>query len=319
MNKKSGGLKIKKQNDKSKNSPKTQKIMHHKTAHVSKNQSSLKDENKAALAKNEETIKVEEKRLAPKPVVERKKFEQAILGVDHHIPIGIKVFLAYLIIISFFYVFFGSLFPYTSVLGFVIEGMFARIINITIFVIIISIFYTYITRKKIGYYLATWFLIITIINSLISVFFIKSTSFGILKNFVILSFIFMLLMNALILWYLNQTKYYFTEIPTVTALRQDKIFIFTISLLWILFIISSIFTSIIFYKATIKKVDVYAETLSGYYPVEGSYYCASQGEDADLCFLTLSIMYPKELNTKSVCNQIKSGFYKYTCMQQINS
>jgi hypothetical protein len=97
--------------------------------------------------------------------------------------------------------------------------------------------------------------------------------------------------------------------------NADRTFIFTLTGLWIAFILTSGVLGNEFYNETTKKTDVLFDELQDVYPYSAEDYCLQKYEDRDLCLLTAAVMYEKVINSNTLCKDIDSQFFKYTCFK----
>lgn len=241
-----------------------------------------------------------------------------VLRIHHDFPPGIAFLLTFSFIMCAIYIILASMFSFTMVLGFVIEGALSRLINIFI-IITLSFMIFGISKKKIwAYHLAMWVFSITILNSLVSMFFIKKSVSGSLNVFATFSFFLMVIMNLITIWYLKRKKNYFLHhyLPTHMA-SEDKKYVFGITSLWLMFMFMTFILVNSYYVETTQKVDILMNELEYIYPYEAQDYCINKAEDRDLCFLTSAIVYEKSVNQNTLCRGISSRFYRYTCFKAI--
>ena len=244
-------------------------------------------------------------------------FIKKAMKIEHNFPPGMKMLLMFSSLMLTLYIFMTALFSFTIVLGVVVEGIFARLLNILIIIMISFMLYGFAKKRMWSYHLSHFVFLFVIINSFISMFLIKKSVAGILTVFVTLSFFFILLMNFITLWYVRSKKNYFLHHYHENNMeREDKTYIFSITSLWLIFILVSGVLGNAYYVDTVAKVDTLIYDLKNTYPFDVEDYCFDSSEK-DLCLLTAAIMYEKELNANKLCKSIDSQFHRYTCFRAI--
>lgn len=240
-----------------------------------------------------------------------------IMKIEHDFPPGMRMLLLFSGLMLLLYIIMTSLFSFTIVLGMVVEGIVARLLNVIIIVMISFMLYGFAKKRIWSYHLAHYVFLFVIINSFVSMFLIKKSVAGLLTVFVTLSFFFILLMNFVTLWYVRSKRNYFLHHYHENHMaKEDLTYIFSITALWLIFVLTSAVLGNAYYIDTIKKVDSLIYDLKVMYPYEVEDYCLDNSEK-DLCLLTAAIIYEKELNSNSLCKEIDSQFHRYTCFRAI--
>lgn len=239
------------------------------------------------------------------------------LKIEHDFPLGMRMLLLFSGLMLIMYIIMTSLFSFTIVLGMVVEGIVARLLNIIIIIMISFMLYGFAKKRIWSYHLAHYVFLFVILNSFISMFLIKKSVAGLLTVFVTMSFFFILLMNFVTLWYVRSKKNYFLHHYHENHMaKEDLTYIYSITALWLIFVLTSTVLGNAYYTETIKKVDTLIYELKLMYPFEVEEYCLDNSEK-DLCLLTAAIIYEKELNSNALCKEIDSQFHRYTCFRAI--
>lgn len=242
-----------------------------------------------------------------------------LLKIDHDFPPGVKLLIVFSSIMCFLYIILASMFSFTMVLGMTIQGAASRFLNIMMILVLSALIIGFAKKKMWAYHLSFGVFGFIILNSLVSMFFIKKSVSGSLTLLTTFSLFFMLLMNFIILWYIKSKKNYFLHHYHPNHMtKEDKALIYGLTLLWVVFIFAVLIFGYSYYSETTKKADMLIEELYLVYPYQVEDYCLQKIEDKDLCLLTGAVMYEKEkINTAKLCRDIDSQFYRYTCFKAI--
>jgi len=241
-----------------------------------------------------------------------------ILRIHHDFPPGISVLIVFSVIMCALYIILASLFSFTMVLGVVINGALSRLLNIFIILIIAFMIFGISKKKRWAYHLSLFVFGINILNSFVSMFFIKQSVSGILTVFVTFSFFFILMMNLITLSFVRSKRDYFMHHYHRTDMTKgDRSFILGLTVLWLMFIFMAGVLGNAYYNETIEKTDRVISELQSVYPYDVEDYCMKKIVDRDLCYLTGAIMYERDVNVNALCKDINSEFYKYTCFKAI--
>jgi hypothetical protein len=236
-------------------------------------------------------------------------------------PKGLKVLMVYSAIVAFFYLLLIFLSDSTVFFGILIKGFFARFIFFILFILTFLIVYGITYKQKWCYKFSIFIYIISIVNSIFSIFFIGKINDSLVTSLyalIIPLFIITLLMNFLTLWYVYEKKLYFID-PTHIHKHSlaDDVFVYTIYLFYFfvaLFII--VLGSMIFISAT-NNVSYVMSVTAGMNVAEAEYYCESltDPEAMDMCFISVVYNNRAENDISKLCNSVKLGYYKYTCLK----
>lgn len=274
--------------------------------------------------KVEETIKkapheLEEEFFVPSPVHKGK----------YRIPIGIKfligylTFLAVLYLISFVY---GITFPTTILFGKLITGTRALIINSVLLALILLMLYGFWKRKAYTFDLSIGFFSFAALNAVISLLLFESAEHPVFRKLLLLSFISLVIMNVVIVWYiLHERKYFYAErFRDRPFHHRDKVFLYMIITFWVVALLIGITLGAQFYKDTTRLIDKNIVEMKGDY-YRGQLVCESKdaGPEKDVCNLVLATAMTQyerpPVEVHSLCDNIRSDFYRFTCMRSIST
>ncbi|MFC1741005.1 hypothetical protein ACFL3V_00525 [Nanoarchaeota archaeon] len=243
------------------------------------------------------------------------------------IPLGIKFLIGYLTFLSFLYLIsfiYGITFPTTILFGKMIEGTRALIINAVLLAIIFAMVFGFWRRKAYTFDLSVGFFAFTALNSIISLILFDSVEHPMFRNLLILSFISLVVMNSIIIWYiLNERKYFYAERFKDRPLHhKDKVFLYVIITFWVLTLMIGGTMGYQFYKDTTRIIDNTLQELGGDY-YHGILICEEkEGPEKDICELViataLSTHQRPRYELEAICNDIQSDFYQFTCMRSIS-
>ncbi len=224
---------------------------------------------------------------------------------------GIKVLTIYTIFLALVYLMFTVTNQTVMFFGYVLEGGIAVIINILFIAIIFSIIHGLMTRGKSIWYLAIAWFGFEIFNSIISMY-IQTEGFNIIHDIILGAFGFIILIDALIIWYLIEIKDAFMH--GKHDIKHDKLFIRTLTVLMSLAVIVTIIFAAYHYTKITQETDKMIDQLRLKTYSQAKDICESKiGSEKDICFLTLAAMYKEALPI--ICENIDSTFYKFTCIR----
>ncbi len=246
----------------------------------------------------------------------------------YHIPLGIKFLIGYLIFLSVLYLvsfISGITFPTTILFGTMITGTRALIINAVLVLLILFMIFGFWKRLAYTFDLAVGFFSFAALNATISLIIFDAAEHPVFKKLLLLSFISLIIMDVVIIWYiLHERKYFYSEkFRERPVHHRDKIFLYLIITFWTLTLLIGLTLGVQFYKDTTHKIDIMVKEMTPNMYM-GSLLCdAKEGTDKDLCKLIIATAMsskdrPKEEVT-GICNSIQSDFYKFTCMRSIVS
>jgi hypothetical protein len=241
----------------------------------------------------------------------------------YKIPVGIDFLIGYVCFLALFYlgyIFFGFRTPFTMVFGELIAGKAALVINIIFLAIVVAIVIGFFKRLAWSYYLSIGWFVFGIVNAFISLLNVTESTFDILKNFMVFSFIFTVILNFIIIWYIHAEKKYFLSKRFHEKVWQnrDRIFVYTIVIFWVLVVVVGSLIASSYFGAVTEKTNLLVSELDTKYDHEAEEICSSKaGLDADLCY----VMYASMLKTEKfdkvirICKNIDSDFYRFTCLR----
>jgi hypothetical protein len=236
-------------------------------------------------------------------------------------PKGLKVLMAYSAVIAFFYLLLIFLSDSTVFFGILTTGFLARLVFFLFFMSAVVIVYGIAYKKSWCYNFSIIVYLICIANSVFSIFFIGKINDSLiisLYTLIIPIFLITLLMNFVTLWYVYEKRLYFTDPDHVHRHSlADDVFIYTIYLFFffiILFVI--ILGSMIFYSAT-KNISYVMSVTAGMDVSDAESYCErlSDAEARDMCFISVAYNNQDDLDISKICNSVKTGYYRYTCLR----
>ncbi|MBW2971417.1 DUF2127 domain-containing protein [Candidatus Woesearchaeota archaeon] len=244
----------------------------------------------------------------------------------YRIPMGIKFLMGYLAFLSVLYIISfisGITFPTTILFGKMISGARAMIINGVLLAIILFMVYGFWKRKAYTFDLSIGFFSFTALNATISLLMFESAEHPMFKKLLLLSFISLVLMNIVIVWYiLHEKKYFYAERFTDRPFHhRDRVFLYTIITFWALVLMIGATIGIQFYKDTTRLIDDSIKEMKGDY-YRGQLLCEQKaGPERDVCTLVvataLSAQQRPAKEMEAMCGSIKSDFYRFTCMRSI--
>lgn len=232
-------------------------------------------------------------------------------------PLGIRVLVGYLFIILgfyFFYLFIGIKTPIAIVFGQVVGGLTALFLVMALIVAIIVLIAGLVKRKKWSYTLSLIWFSFGIINALVSLVLLKTEVVSFTRSFLILSSVTIFVINILaILYIVSEKNYFFSKhFAQKKPMLVDKLFVAALVIFLIVTISIGSVMGYDFYKTNIQQTDSMIIELEGKTYDQQFQICnAKPSQEKDLCLLILSI---KTVN-KDLCSQVKSDFYKFSCMQ----
>jgi hypothetical protein len=238
-------------------------------------------------------------------------------------PKGLKALMVYSGIVAFFYLLLIFLSDSTVFFGILTQGVLARLVFFLFFILTVLIVYGIAYKKQWCYKFSIVVYVICIANSVFSIFFIGRINDSLitsLYSLIIPIFIITLLMNFLTLWYIYEKKFYFTDPNHVHRHSlADDVFIYTIYMFYffaVVFII--VLGSMIFISAT-KNITYAMTVTAGMDVAEAESYCESlsDAEAKDMCFISVVYNNRADADISKLCNSVKLGYYKYTCLKVV--
>tara|TARA_Y100000034_G_scaffold13020_1_gene13660 strand:+ start:1153 stop:1866 length:714 start_codon:yes stop_codon:yes gene_type:complete len=226
---------------------------------------------------------------------------------------GIRVLTIYTIFLAMVYLMLAVTNQSTILFGKVLEGGFAVIINVIYLLFILSIVLGLKIKHPNTWNIAMFWFSFEIVNSVISMY-VQGNVYSLIYDVILSAFAFVILIDALIVWYLFKIKKHFTEGKNV--IKYDKKFILTLSILMVLAVlIVIIFSSLHFVKITEESEKVISQLRLKTYN-HAKIICNSKTSiEKDVCILTLAAKYD-QANALD-CQNINSNFYKFTCIRAV--
>lgn len=268
----------------------------------------------------------EEIRKAPHELEEEFFVPSPIHRGKYKIPIGIKFLIGYLIFLSVLYLvsfIYGITFPTTILFGKLIIGDRALIIDIVLMAVIFFMIYGFWKRKAYSFDLSIGFFSFAALNAFISLVLFDSVEHPVFRKLLLLSFISLVLMNIVIVWYiLHEKKYFFSESFKDRPMHhRDKVFLYFVVTFWALTLMIGLTLGYQFYKDTTKLIDSTVKELHGDY-YRGQLVCEmKEGYEKDVCMLVIATAMSAQDRPQQelafLCNGIQSDFYRFTCIRSI--
>ncbi|HII72633.1 TPA: hypothetical protein HA265_07795 [Candidatus Woesearchaeota archaeon] len=284
------------------------------------------------LKKVEREVEKEAKKVEKEVLVEGKKVEHELeeeffvpsprhIG-KYKIPLGIKFMIGYLIFISALYLLSflsGLSFPTTILFGKLVTGSKALIINSMLLVLVLFMIYGFWKRKWYTFDLAISFFGFSAMNSLLSLTLLEGAEIPAFKKLLMLSFVSIIFMNVLVIWYiLHERKYFFAKSYHDRPIQQrDKIFLYALATFWVVAILVGSTVGMQFYGESKVMVDKAVKGLQGNIAKGESVCDKEEGPQKDVCYLVLvtARTYNNEGSTEGLCDRIQSDFYRLACMR----
>ncbi|MFC1723771.1 hypothetical protein ACFL0V_06530, partial [Nanoarchaeota archaeon] len=262
-------------------------------------------------------------------IVEKELEEEFFVPSPSHrgkyrIPLGIRFLIGYLLFICALYaVSFvsGLSFPTTILFGKLVTGVRATIVNSVLMALVVFMIYGFWKRKWYTFDLSISFFAFSALNSLLSLTLFEASEIASFKKLMILSFISMLFMNLIVIWYiLHERKYFFAKRFKDRPVKQrDRVFMYAIVTFWVVALLVGSTLGMQFYNESKVLVDDAIMKLSG--QVErGEEICDAEfGAQKDVCYLVLATAKNmRGLDASRYCDNIGSDFYKFACMRTVN-
>lgn len=232
---------------------------------------------------------------------------------------GIRILIGYSIILCFIYIFYfivGIYKPDLLFLGGEVRSYAALLIDIILVAALIYLIYGLTKRKEWAWWFCILWYAVSIVNSVWSVYMMKTNVYNILHELLVLSSIFIVLINSLIIWYVYTKKEYFTAPHKEEKFeKRDRVFIYSLVCFWILLILISLSVGYNFYRDTTRMADSIIGELKDTTPLHAIEICETkQGKEKDICFVVFVTVFEK-YDLAPVCSKIDSDLYRFSCMQ----
>ena len=232
---------------------------------------------------------------------------------------GIKILIDYSIILCLIYLLYfilGIFKPELLFLGGLEGNTLAIMIDFILLAALIYIIYGLRKRHHNAWWLCMAWYAASIINSVWSVYIMKSNVYNILYELLVMSSVFIVLINALIIWYVYSKRAYFTGPHHDERLeKKDRAFIYSLACFWVLLILLSMNIGYDFYKDTTRMADSIIQELKDTTPLHAIDICETkEGNEKDICFVVFVTIFEK-YDLTPVCSRIESDLYRFSCMQ----
>ena len=232
---------------------------------------------------------------------------------------GIRTLISYSILLCLIYILYfvlGIFRPELLFLGGLAGSSIALLIDFVLVAALIYIIHALIKRKSSAWWLSIIWYSASIINSIWSVYIMKANVYNILYELLVMSSIFIVLINALIIWYVYSKRDYFTSPHHDDRYeKKDKVFIYSLVSFWVLLILLSLNIGYNFYKDTTEMADGIIQELKDTTPLHAIEICETKaGNEKDICFVVFVTIFEK-YDLSPVCSRIESDLYRFSCMQ----
>lgn len=238
-------------------------------------------------------------------------------GLQKERPYAVRVLMVYSLILGVFYLFMAIYVPSTILAGKIFIGNAARDIHIFTAVIIAVLVYGIAEQKSWSYYLAFVLYSLSMLNSLISVAFLKFSIFGFMEGMILAAFLVTVLLNGLTLWYVHSRRGYFLKKESFAPQRKDIVFAESIIAIGCILLLLLVGSGLSLYISLTKNIDQLVDELNGLDFEEAQVLCLSRETQNDLCLVTVALIHRHNEKVQTACTEIQSEFYKFTCYNAI--
>jgi hypothetical protein len=233
------------------------------------------------------------------------------------IPVGIRVLINYSIILGVFYFVFGLFFPFALKIDTLSTSSYVVLSNVVTLGAMVVLIYGFYQRTRWAWRLALGLYTFSILNSMLTLFYIRYGILNYIADFITSTFIFTVFLNVLTIWYIYERKDYFfarTYHPHIHL--ADKVFISSVYIFYFFAIVFVVSLGFEFYKSATYTVDVIVEDLAGMTYEESLQMCRDMRSiDRDVCYVTVATMHRHFDGSRDLCELVRSDFYKLTCYQ----
>ncbi len=235
------------------------------------------------------------------------------------VPKGMRVLTYYTILLSVFYLIMLFSSDISIFFGRVVEGIFAKTINLIVFFLLLFVVYGLLRRLWITYYIALSLYFLSILSSAITLFLwngIKDPGLGILTAIVVPMIIITMLVNGITFWYLLASRsYFFSRGHPAKDRTADRVFSYSIYCFLILFFMILAGAAVNFSLRITSNINTMMKSINDQTMTESLFYCDGMGKDRDLCLVSVVTKYSGQRYISNVCDRIGSRFYRFTCYQ----
>ncbi|MFO8016923.1 MAG: hypothetical protein R6U32_07525 [Candidatus Woesearchaeota archaeon] len=232
---------------------------------------------------------------------------------------GVRALVIYSFILLAVYVLYfilGIYKPELLFLGGTFTSYTALLVDVVLIGILIYLIYSLVKRKPWAWWLCILWFSLSILNSVWSVYIMRRNVYNILHELLILSSIFIILINGLIIWYVSARRDYFRKPRSELRFgRKDKVFVYSLVCFWILLILISLSIGYNFYEDTTRIAADVIDEMRGTTPLHAIEICETKtGNERDICFVVFVTVFDEQ-DLTPVCSRIESDLYRFSCMQ----
>lgn len=245
------------------------------------------------------------------------------------IPVGIKLLIGYLVFLGLFYVVsfaYGVTFPTTILLGKLVTGTRALIIDSVLLALIVIMIYGFWKREAFTFDLAISWFGFMLVNAFVSLLLFESREYAVFRSMLFLSLVSMVLINTVVIWYvLHERKYFYAEYFRDRGFHhRDKVFAYTLVTFWTLSLLIGVTLGMRFYDHAKELIDQTIKEMGNAYNDSDQSYgeqscLAKDNEAKDVCLLVLATGRNQAGVTQdsAICDKIESDVYRFTCLRSI--
>ncbi len=226
---------------------------------------------------------------------------------------GVKVLTWYCIFLALAYLMFAVTNQTTMFFGTVLEGGWAILANVIFLTVIIGIIHGLMVKTPHIYELALIWFGFEIANTVVSMY-IQTDIFNIIHDVILAAFAFIILIDALIIWYLVEIKLHFKKGKYDP--KYDKFFINALTTLLIFAVAATFIFATVQYQNITQETDKAISQLRLKTYSQAKQICKSKESiEKDICYITLVSIY-EQANILD-CENVDSTFYKFTCLRAV--
>lgn len=234
-------------------------------------------------------------------------------------PFSIRILIGYSSILVMFYLLYfvmGVYRPQLLFLGGAIISYSAIFIDALFVISLFVLIYGLKNRKSWAWLLGIIWYSLSTVHSIASVYLTAPNLYNILRELLVLSSVFIVIINLLIIWYIYTKKDYFRNPRHEDKFgKTDKIFVYSLVCFWAIMILISISIGFNFYKDTTTVAENIVNEIKDTTPIHAIAICETKtGKERDICFVVLVTVFEKE-NLEPMCGRIDSDLYRFSCMQ----
>lgn len=242
------------------------------------------------------------------------KARKEVKKYSKYSPLGIKILVAYSLLLFVVNLVFLLFLDSVLVMGFSISGAWAKIVYGGFCFVLALLMFGYVRRGLWAFYYAVLWYSFSIIDSFISLFSLKFVNFN--SNVFLFFLLLVMLVNGLTLGYVSMKKKYFEGKKNLARVAyEDKLFISVLGVFIIGLLILSISGGVLFYQETKHAIDSVSVELDQKNKLQAEIICGSKhGKKADVCYMVLA----RSIDTNNnYCSYIQNAFYRFICDKSI--